>query len=275
MNRMKKLLAGGAALALASVVGLASPAGGQEALTASLSADSVDPGAEIAVSSVDPCPNGGDELVHVGWVVQDAQGAEVDTNMVVGEEGALDSELLVAVEEDNSWSFTFTAPEEPGDYTVLSGCLEDTEVVIQPDTFDNPCEVELFADTAPWVCFDLTNPCEDEHFPHENPELCIGEDESLLDPCVDEEFLDANLELCFDLEGELLNPCDDEEFASDPELAELCEGDVPVCVIDASLEGCAGGIIELVTTGVYENGFTVVGATPPAPPVAGTPQLTG
>lgn len=112
---MKRLLGGGAAFGLATVGALAlgGPVGAQEGeevfLDAEVSPELVAPGEDVTVTSVDPCTvtGGGGELL---WATFPVEGIDV------ADEGG------VALDGDGSWSVTFAAPSDPGDYEFYAVC---------------------------------------------------------------------------------------------------------------------------------------------------------
>lgn len=115
---MKRLCGGAVAFGLATVGALAlgSPVGAQEGsevlLDATVAPELVAPGEDVTATSVDACtvPEGGGELY---WVTFPVEGAEpVD-------------EGVAPVEGDGTWSVTFAAPSDPGDYEFYALCPGD------------------------------------------------------------------------------------------------------------------------------------------------------
>jgi hypothetical protein len=290
---MKKMIAGGAALTLAGVgaVALAGPLGAQEdapLLSATVSPNPVEPGAEVTVNPAELCPSGTE---YLGWWVMDEFGIEVyDTNVefVPADEvpddiegDVVNLEALDAV-EDGAWSVTFNAPQAEDDYFFVATCWQEGEVQSElpvPD-FEFPVN----------PCWDPEFPGEDVVFPEDFPEgldfeeqreLLCGEDGLVndvlvpeFDPCAVAEFADLNEGLCVEL------PLCENLDLFQPEFFEW-EDPVTGAPLDPSeidfAEACTPDMIHgLVSLAWYDEGFTVGSATTPAaPPVAGTPQLTG
>lgn len=118
---MRRLVAGGLALGLTSVgaLALAGPVGAQEEpepeevlLEATLSASVVAPGEELTATPVEPCtvPDEGEpgELYWVAFSLDDPERFLEDH---------------VPLEADGSWTVTFQASAEPGDYEFYAACL--------------------------------------------------------------------------------------------------------------------------------------------------------
>lgn len=148
---MKRLLVGGLALGFTAVGSLAlgGPAGAQEEepdfveLSGHLSADSVAPGEEITATPDEPCSIGGEgELYWLVW--------SLDSGEVVSED-------FLGLEDDGTWSVTFQAPADAGDYEFDAYCVP-TDLPVEE-------EQELQAQTAE----ELATTYGDEEPPPEEP----------------------------------------------------------------------------------------------------------
>jgi hypothetical protein len=152
---MNRLFGGAVAFGLASVGALAlgSPVGAQEGsevlLDATVSPEIVAPGEDVTATSVDACtvPEAGGDLYWVAFPV-------------AGEEPI--GEGVAPLEGDGSWSVTFAAPSDPGDYEFYALCPGD----LPPGEED---ELEELLTEAPDELATLGDEPEGEEPPGEEP----------------------------------------------------------------------------------------------------------
>jgi len=142
---MKRMLVGGLALGFTAVgtLALGGPVGAQTEddfveRQGSLSASSAAPGEELIASSVDSCTVPEGETRELYWSVWAVDGAEP----VVEE--------FQTLEADGTWSVTFEAPSDPGDYDFYAVCEPDLPAE-EPAEEEEEMLDDLAASQAPMV----------------------------------------------------------------------------------------------------------------------------
>lgn len=154
---MKRILASGSALALAGsgAIALAGPLGAQEGdiveelppvevvidvRGAELSPNPASPGDEVTVTSTDPCDVYDEvptEEQNLYWgVLNQGDFPGWDAYLEMDETDALPAWETgeTPVEEDGSWTVTFQAPPDAGNYEFVGICAFDEELAFQTDT---------------------------------------------------------------------------------------------------------------------------------------------